>query len=51
MENNQEIINAADDNGFIYGHIFSQTGDGLHNFASGAGYVIDKKALKLYVQD
>lgn len=48
MENNKEVINATQDKGFLYGHIFL---DKHRSFASGAGYVIDKKALKAYVND
>lgn len=51
LDNNEEVTNAKADRGFLYGHIMAQTEDEKHNFASGAGYVIDKKALKLYVED
>jgi len=48
METNQEVINASQHKGFLYGHIFL---DRHRSFASGAGYVMDKKALKSYVND
>jgi len=49
LDNNDEVTKAKEDRGFLYGHFMSP--DGQRSFASGAGYVLDKKALKLYVED
>lgn len=48
LANNKEVL-ANPEKGFIYGHMFSQ-GPGVE-FPSGAGYVLDKKALKTYAED
>lgn len=50
LANNKEVL-ANPEKGFIYGHMFGLGNTTTIQFPSGAGYVLDKKALKTYVEE